>query len=186
MLVRHRGLNTPTSAEAAAGTPRVLVACFGNVLCGDDGFGPAVAKTLCDDGVPPGVRVIDVGIGGMHMVHELAEPSDLLIVVDALDLGRRPGTVVVVAPDVGDVMLQPLWIRRAELDNVHYTVPHRALRLARALGVLPASTWLVGCQPEDTTRLELGLSPAVQRGVAAATAEVRRVIAEAARGGRAA
>lgn len=165
---------------AARGTPRALVACFGNVLCGDDGFGSAVASALSRDGVPADTRVLDVGIGGLDMVHELAEPYEVLVVVDALDLGRAPGTVVVIAPDVDELMDQPLWARHAELSNAHHTVPERALRVARALGVLPAQAWLVGCQPADTDSLAVGLTPPVERAVAVAAEEVHRLIDTAA------
>jgi hydrogenase maturation protease len=166
------------SPGQAQGTPRVLVACFGNALRSDDGFGPAVAKLLSQEGVPEHVRVLDVGIGGMQMVHELAESHELLVVVDALDLGRAAGTVLVIDPDVGDLMAQPFWARRAELGDAHHTVPDRALRFARAVGVLPARTWLVGCQPDDAEALGLDLSPAVERAVPVAAGEVRRLIAE--------
>lgn len=157
---------------------RTLVACFGNVLRRDDGFGPAVAAHLIAQGVPDDVRVLDVGIGGLQMVHELAEPCDLLVVVDTVDVGQRPGAVVVIDPDVADLMEQPLWVRREELSNAHYTVPDRALRFALAVGVLPERTWIVGCQPANAEDLAMELSPAVARAVPVAAAELRRLIAE--------
>lgn len=164
--------------EAIVGGTRSLVACFGNVLRSDDGFGPAVAAHLTDEGVPDHTRVLDVGIGGLEMVHDLAEPCDLLIVVDAVDVGRQAGSIFVIDPDIADLMQQPLWVRREELSNAHYTVPDRALRFALAIGVLPERTWLVGCQPSDADELGMELSPAVARAVPIAAAEVRRLIAE--------
>lgn len=169
-------MNTSDPAVEPTSAPRALVACFGNVLCGDDGFGSVVANVLSLEGVPDDVRVLDVGIGGMGMVHELAEPYEVLVVVDALDLSRPPGTVVVIAPDVDELMEQPLWARHAELSNAHHTVPERALRVARAIGVLPAQAWLVGCQPADADSLAVGLTPEVEQAVAVAANEVRRLI----------
>lgn len=157
----------------------VVVAGVGNVLRGDDGFGVAVVHRLLESAVPDGVRVIDIGIGGIHLVQELFQPTDALVVVDAVDLGRSPGTVFVVKPDVVDIAAVPTLERRDMLADTHYATPERALMLARGLEVLPAVVWLVGCQPEDSERLGEGLSPAIERAVDVAAAEVRRLVAEA-------
>jgi hydrogenase maturation protease len=156
---------------------RILVAGVGNVLRGDDGFGVVVVQRLMEQALPSGVEVMDVGIGGIHLVQEMLTPVDALVVVDAIDLGRPPGTVLVVVPDVEDVIAKPLAQRRDELADMHYSTPQRALMLARALGVLPASVWIVGCQPKDAERLGEGLSDEVESAVGAALAEVRRVVA---------
>jgi hydrogenase maturation protease len=157
-------------------TVNVLVAGVGNLLRGDDGFGVAVAGRLAAAGVPDGVRVLDVGIGGIHLVQELLDPVDALVVLDAVDLGRPAGTVLVVRPEVRDVAALPPSRRRDELADVHYATPERVFMLARALGVLPAVTWVVGCQPADAERLGEGLSPPVARAVEVASAEVRRLV----------
>lgn len=154
-----------------------VVACFGNVLRGDDGAGPAVAKALAAEPLPAGVRVIEVGIGGMHLVQDLLPGVDLLIVVDAVDLGRTPGTVVVQRPDVLDVTTLTAEARRDELADMHLATPARALMMARALGVLPASTWLVGIQTRDTAAARHGLSQVTTEAVPAAVREVRRLLA---------
>lgn len=155
-----------------------LVACFGNVLRGDDGAGPAVARALAAQPLPAGVRVLEVGIGGMHLVQDLLRGVGLLIVVDAVDLGRRPGTVVVQRPDVLDVATLTAEQRRDELADTHLATPARALMMARALGVLPATTWLVGIQTSDTTEARHGLSPATAEAVPVAAREVRRLLAQ--------
>jgi hydrogenase maturation protease len=157
---------------------KVLVAGVGNLLRGDDGFGVAVVERLASQGVPDGVRVLDVGIGGIHLVQELLDQVDALVVVDAVDLGRPAGTVLVVRPDVRDVAALPLAQRRDQLADVHYATPERAFMLAKALGVLPAATWVVGCQPVDAERLGEGLSPVVAAAVEAAAGEVRRLVTE--------
>ncbi len=160
-------------------TMRALVACFGNLLRGDDGFGPAVARRMLERDLPPGVRVIDVGIGGIHLVHELLDPLDLLIVVDAINRGRPAGTVMVIRPDIVDVQSLSATERRDQLADMHYATPERALMLASALGVLPAETWLVGCEPLDADRVGQGLSEPVSAAIEIATTEVHRLIEEA-------
>jgi hydrogenase maturation protease len=159
-------------------TVRVLVACFGNVLRTDDGVGVSVARRLAEEPVPPGVEVMEVGIGGIHMVQRLLEPTDALVVVDAVDLGREPGTVVVLDPEVPDLRGVEPGDLRDELADMHYATPDRALLLARALDVLPERTVLVGCQVGEADGVGEGLSAALERSVAVAAAEVRRVVAD--------
>jgi len=155
-----------------------MVAGMGNVLRLDDGFGIAVIELLARGRVPEGVTLMDVGIGGIHLVQELADPYDLLVVVDAADLGRAPGTVLVIRPDVLDVTALPLLERHDELADMHYATPERALMLARAMGVLPDENYMVGCQPQSE-ELGEGLSEPVQRAVPAAAAAVRQLVSEA-------
>ena len=158
--------------------PRILVACFGNVLRGDDGFGNAVSVRLEDEEVPDGVLVMEIGIGGIHLVQELMDGVDALVVVDAVDLGREPGTVLVVEPDVRDVSGLSVERRRDELADMHYATPDRALMLAKALGVLPRDVLLIGAQVSAPEQLGEGLSRALEGAVEPAVAELRRVVSE--------
>lgn len=155
-----------------------VVACFGNVLRADDGVGPAVAQALVHDPLPEGVRVLEVGIGGIHLVQELMSGADVLLVVDAVDLGRPPGTVIVQKPDVLDVSTLSVDRRRDELADMHLATPARALMVALGLGVLPPVTLVVGVQTTDTERPRQGLSEATARAVPVVVAELRRLLAE--------
>jgi hydrogenase maturation protease len=160
---------------------RAIVACFGNVLRGDDGVGAAVAETLRAEPLPAGARVLDVGIGGIHLVQELLTGVDALLVVDTVDLGRPAGTVVVQRPTVRDVAALPVHERRDELADMHLASPERALMVAQGLGVLPSVTWIVGVQSTDTAEPRHGLSESARRAVPVAAREVRRLLtAEAA------
>jgi hydrogenase maturation protease len=154
----------------------VLVAGVGNLLRGDDGFGVVVAERLVECGVPDKVRVIETGIGGIHLVQELMSGVRALIVVDAVNFDRVPGTVLVVRPDILDVARLPPEQRRDQLADVHYSTPERAFMLARALGVLPAETWIVGCQPTSTNGFGTGLHASVSAAVEVAAAEVRHLV----------
>lgn len=159
---------------------RAIVACFGNVLRGDDGIGPAVAEALRTTPLPAGVRVLDVGIGGIHLVQELMSGADVLLVVDTVDLGRPPGTVLVQRPSVRNVDTLSPHERRDELADMHLASPERALMVARGLGVLPTATWIVGVQSVDTDEPRHGLSEEARRAVPVAVQEVRRLLIEAA------
>ena len=154
-------------------TEGVLIACVGNVLRLDDGFGVAVAAHLATDGLPPGVDLIETGIGGLSIVQQLMDGYVGLIVVDAVDRGAAPGTVFVLEPDVDDPALIPFDEWQDRFSNLHLTEPSRVFLLARALGVLPDRVLLVGCQTADVEGLGQGLSPPVQAAVAVAAGRVR-------------
>jgi hydrogenase maturation protease len=160
-------------------TVRILIAGVGNLLRGDDGFGVAVAHRLLSTPLPEELRVMDVGIGGIHMVQELLEPADALIVIDAVDLGRAPGTVFVIRPDVADVASMPLDERHDHLADMHYATPERALMLARGMGMLPETTWIVGCQPSDVNHLGEGLTAPVEAAIEPVIREVKRLVTDA-------
>jgi hydrogenase maturation protease len=155
-----------------------IVACFGNVLRADDGVGPAVAQALQSERLPDGVRVLEVGIGGIHLVQELLDGVDLLLIVDAVDLGRPPGTVVVQRPDVLDVSTLSEHRRRDELADMHLATPARALMVALGLGVLPPTTLVVGVQTVDTEESRHGLSDLTRRAVPLVVQEIHRLLDE--------
>lgn len=158
----------------------VIVAGVGNLLRGDDAFGVLVAQYLAEQAPPSGVRVLDIGIGGIHLVQELLRPVDVLIVVDAVELDRVPGTVLVIRPAITDVAAMPLTQRHDQLADMHLATPERAFMLAHGLGVLPPVTWLVGCQPGvEADRPGGPPSPAVLAAIEPAAAEVRRLVSEA-------
>lgn len=157
----------------------VLVACFGNVLRGDDGVGVVIAEQLMENELPLDTTVLDVGIGGIRLVQELlAGDVEMLVVVDAVDLGRPPGTVVVQRPEVLDVSTLSADRRRDELADMHLATPARALMMALGLGVLPEVTLVVGIQTADTQQPRQGLSETTSRAVPVAVREIERLLAE--------
>lgn len=164
--------------SVAAG--RVLVAGMGNVLRQDDGFGVAVIAELQErgDGLPPGTRVLEVGIGGIGLIQELLDGYDVLVLVDAVDRGGEPGTVYVLEPEVPDVSALAPEQRRILAADMHEMVPSRSLVLAAAMDVLPPRVRIVGCQPAETDELSMDLTPAVAAAVPVAVAAVIRVAHE--------
>jgi len=140
---------------------RIIVACVGNVLRRDDGFGYAVAARL--DALPPGVELVETGIGGIALLQELLRGCDGLIVVDAVDRGAAPGTLFVIEPEVGEPSGVP---------DMHLANPDQVLALAKGMDCLPAQVVLVGCQPEDVEGLGEGLSAPVARAVGPAVEQV--------------
>lgn len=85
--------------------PDLVLGC-GNLLFGDDGFGPAVADALArHPALPEGVRVVDAGTGARDLLFDLLldrdRPQRIHVVdaVDAVDAANgRPGTLIRLDP----------------------------------------------------------------------------------------
>jgi hydrogenase maturation protease len=144
--------------------PTILVAGMGSELRCDDAFGIIVARRLIDTGTLEGVEVFEAGTAGIGLVQQLFDGYDHLIVIDAGDRGREPGTVYLLEPDIPEMGDYSQEDQQGLLSDMHYTVPNRVLTLARALGTLPKSVYIVGCQPGDLD-LGLELSPPVAAAV---------------------
>ena len=152
--------------EPVVRSERVLVAGVGNVLRGDDGFGPAVTKLL--DGLPEGAEVIETGIGGVALLQELMAGCSGLILIDAVERNAPPGTVFAITPEV---------MEAEHVPDVHLANPSRVLSMAKTMGVLPDRVMIVGCQPADNMEeLDQGLSPEVQRALAIAVGKIEETV----------
>lgn len=158
---------------------RIIVACMGNVLRGDDGFGVAVARELEERALPERVDVVEVGISGVSMAQELLEGYDALVLVDAMERdGEPPGTLHVERAEVPDLDRYETREIAGFAADMHQTDPAKVLVLGEALGVLPDPTILIGCEPRETDELEDSLSEPVREAVPLAVEHVERVVAE--------
>ena len=148
---------------------RMLVAGFGNVLRGDDGFGVEVVRRLQQEGVAPeGTVCLEIGTGGVALAQELMTPCDRLVIVDAMTRGEAPGSVYVLrVENVG----------AARSIDMHLAVPARVLELAQAMGTLPREVYLVGCEPVVVDDLTLELSGPVQQAIEPALRNVQELLA---------
>jgi coenzyme F420 hydrogenase subunit delta len=153
----------PEDAQPTYCRARVLVVGCGNVLFGDDGFGPAVVAWLDAHwrGHPPaGVGLLDAGTGVRNILLTLAlGPSrpERLIVVDAMDLGRSPGELVELGPD-------ELPARAIADLSVHQVPTSTLLKELEALGGVRVR--ILACQVERVPEVvDPGLSPAVSAAV---------------------
>jgi hydrogenase maturation protease len=149
-------------------TPRMVVAGFGNVLRGDDGFGVEVVRRLQQTGgAPDGTVMLEIGTGGIALAQELLTPCDRLVIVDAMTRGGSPGSVYVLRVEN---------VEAATSVDMHMAVPARALGLAQALGALPREVFLVGCEPAVVDDLTMELSEPVNRAVDSALAQVHGLL----------
>jgi hydrogenase maturation protease len=161
-----------TETEAPATSPRILIAGIGNVFFGDDGFGVEVAARFHARGLPAGAQLVDFGIRSYDLAYALTSGRyDAAILVDAAARGGAPGDIYVLSPALeGSSDPAPA--------NAHTMNPETVLRMARALGPLPAQIFVVACEPETLGGEEgqLGLSETVNMAVDRAVTVVESLV----------
>lgn len=140
----------------------------GNVLRGDDGIASAVIALLANMSLPDQVEIFDAGQAGLALVG-LLEGVDHVILIDAVDMARPPGDVVVFAPM--DVLITP----DQRGGNIHNARTETAIQMADALGCLPPCVNVVGVQPRQMGWGE-GLSSEVELAVPRAAAVIQKLI----------
>jgi hydrogenase maturation protease len=153
----------------------VLVAGIGNIFQSDDAFGVEVANRLAGRTLPPGARVEDFGIRGVHLAYELLEGYDGLVLIDAVPMGEPPGTLAIIAPEYdasgtsGDAM--------APVVDAHTMNPEVVLASLARLGGKVEKVFIVGCQPANLQE-GMGLTPAVAAAVDDAVEMCCQLVAE--------
>ena len=151
---------------------RVLVAGVGNIFFGDDGFGVEVVRRIREEGaLPAEADVRDIGIRGIHLLYELMDGCELLVLVDVAQRGHAPGTVSVVEPaDSGAGA-------GAGVVDPHGLAPDQMLAAVSGLGAAAGRTLLVVCEPADVEP-GIGLSDPVREAVPAAVRTVAALVAD--------
>lgn len=154
---------------------RVLVACVGNIFLGDDGFGTEVARALRGrGGLPEQARLEDFGIRSVHLVYELLNGYDVLVLVDTVAHQDGPaGTLYVIEPELpprsgGDPQPEVM------LD-AHDLSPGGVMTLVPTLGGSVDRIVVVGCQPGSLEE-GIGLTEEVRAAVEPAADLVLRVV----------
>lgn len=145
----------------------ILIAGLGNELRQDDAFGIEFIRQLTSEAdLPRKIKIMEVGIGGIHLVQELHQGYDMLILVDAVNWGEKPGHIYLrEVASIADLDEMPLDEKRAFLADMHYTNPMRALMLAKALGKLPPKVFILGCEAARHDDFAIGMSAAVEQAI---------------------
>lgn len=126
---------------------KAVVLGVGNTIRADEGVGVRVIEALERDWVlPAGVVAIDGGTSSMEMLEELSH-LDLLVVIDAVNDGKPPGTLV---PLTGGAV--PVFFRRNL--SPHGIGLSDVLAALEFMGAEPRETIVLGVQPLS---LDLGL-----------------------------
>jgi len=147
--------------------PRAAVIGVGNPTMGDDGIGPRLVAEL--EGSVSGVDLVDIGTGGMQLVHVLAR-YDAVILIDAADMGLPPGECRVFSS--GEVVS----LKPTRAYSLHDWDLMRSIEISRSLREAPESILVFAVQPASVEMRE-GLSPELEREVPRYVAELRRSIA---------
>ncbi len=161
--------------QTAERTKQILVAGIGNAWLRDDGFGGEVAKLLSERELPPGVRVIDFGSGGLDLAYEVMRGYDALILIDISRQGEPPGTLYVMEADESDTDGQ---IEDGQMLDPHGMDPQTVLRFVKAVGGWPGRVFVVACEPEVVEDVGFGLSEPVSGALARAVDVVLDTVAE--------
>jgi hydrogenase maturation protease len=131
----------------------VVVIGLGNVVCSDDGVGvQAVARLRERFGSKPDVTLVEGGTAGLLLLPHLAD-ARRAIIVDAIDVGAEPGTLVRLG---GDELARAF----SAGATVHDVGLRDLLGAARLSGAWPEQLVLHGVQPGSTT-LGTELTPTV-------------------------
>jgi hydrogenase maturation protease len=146
---------------------RVGVIGLGNVLMGDDAFGPWVVQTLLAEyEFPDGVSVEDLGTPGLDLVPYLTG-LEALVLLDTVRSGAAPGALRLYRRD--EILRHPPQARLSP----HDPGVKEALLTAEFAGQGPREVLLVGAVPADTA-MGVHLSPALREAVPLAASEVLR------------
>jgi hydrogenase maturation protease len=140
---------------------------LGNVLLGDDGFGPFVVELLRTRHVfPAEVELLDLGTPGLGLISYL-HGHDSVVIVDAVAAPGSPGDV----REYGGDELERLPV--APRVSPHDPAVSEALAVARLAASGPLDVCLVGAVP-GSLELGAGLSPRMRAAADAAADIVRR------------
>ncbi len=145
---------------------KILIAGVGNELRQDDAFGVLLAQKLQQEAsFPPFVKVMEIGSAGIHLVQQLFDKYDVLILLDIIKWGDAAGTIHFKEVEVKDIAQLPIEEKNEFLADMHYINPLKALMMAKAINVLPKQVLFLGCESEEHEEIGIGLSEAVEAAI---------------------
>jgi hydrogenase maturation protease len=143
-----------------------LVLGFGNVLLGDDGAGVRVMEELRSQ---VEAECVDGGTLSFTLLG-FVEAAASMLVIDAADIGRPPGTLALFQGVAMDAFLTS-----ARRRTVHEVGLIDLLDIARLLGCLPERRALLCLQPERID-WSTSLSAPVERSLGFATTQAKALL----------
>lgn len=120
----------------------VGIICAGHALMGDDGAGIAVYDTLDAMELPYGIDAVEIGTGGMQLLHVLPV-FDAAVIVDAVDFGGQPGDARIFTPAQARSLKSLGNISTHECDLLEL------LGISRQMGECPDDIMILGIQPQS-------------------------------------
>ena len=136
----------------------ILIICLGNPLMRDEGIGIRLASELSVHLVDnPDVEVLDLGTGGLSVMHAIAGRKKIIF-VDCAIMGQTPGTMLCFTPE--QVRSKKVSMRY----SLHEGDLLNTLELSQHLGECPEEVVIFGIEPEQIADGE-GLSDELQNNI---------------------
>ncbi len=120
----------------------IAVVGIGNSLLTDDGAGIHTLERFAESNVDDDVRCLDGGTVGLALLDRLGD-LDGLVALDAMILGKEPGSVTVLQGEDMDSHL------RNQHGSVHEVGLSDLMDALRLRGELPERRALIGIEPAD-------------------------------------
>ncbi len=152
----------------SASAKQIAVVGIGNSLLADDGAGIHALERFAEINTENSVFCLDGGTVGLALLDRLSD-LDGLIALDAMKLGKRPGTVTVLEGEAMDAHL------RNQHGSVHEVGLSDLMDALRLRGDLPDNRALIGIEPAD---MGWGTSPtpAVQEALPEAARSAQKLV----------
>ena len=148
-----------------ASSNKTVVLGLGNLLHGDDGAGPqAISRLRADSRVPADVSVVEGGTLGLELLPYVWDCARL-IVIDAVDIGEIPGTVVRMSGEELNTLPGKSSVHQLGVSDLLVALRMLAERqpLVVLLGVQPASTeWSTELSPPVAARIDSLVEAAIR------------------------
>lgn len=157
--------------------PAIGIIGIGNPLMGDDGIGVTILNRLKEDPdiVPKldgeagsALQFIELGAGGMNVLHYLAK-FDAALIIDSGNMDLTPGEFRVFTPE------EVTSVKFLSGQSLHEFDLLQAIEMSKKLGECPPSLMIMAIQPESVSWGE-GLSPALQDSTNDYVIEARKII----------
>ncbi len=159
--------------------PKILIAGVGNELRQDDAFGVLLAQKLQQEAVfASSVKIMEIGSAGIHLVQQLFDDYDVLILLDIVKWGGSAGTIHFKEVDVKDIAQLSPDEKNEFLADMHYINPFKALMMAKALKVLPKQVIFLGCESEEHEEIGIGVSAPVGAAMPLAFKKIKEWVME--------
>lgn len=121
---------------------KITILGIGNTLISDDGVGVHIVNKLDDEYIfPDNVTLIDGGTKGLDLL-PFIEGSDMLLIIDAANFNKEPGTIdTVIGEKIPAFLSQKLSVHQIGLPDMLFA--------AKLMGISPPEMCLIGIQPKS-------------------------------------
>lgn len=121
---------------------KIIVLGIGNTLISDDGVGVHIVSKLNDEYTfPDNVTLIDGGTKGLDLL-PFIEGSDRLLIIDAANFKKEPGTIdTVVGDKIPAFLTQKLSVHQIGIPDMLFA--------AKLMDISPKEMCLIGIQPKS-------------------------------------